>query len=93
VEEIAVPIDAMTRREGQKILDKTMAVIDLPKKQVVTEVLVGRPAAEMVGFAETVGADLIVCGRRGLNSLQEFFVGSVSHELIQSATCPVLVVQ
>ena len=53
----------------------------------------GRPADEIVRYLETSGADLMVIGSRGLNALQEFAIGSVSHKVIKHAKCPVLVVK
>ena len=53
----------------------------------------GRPADEIVRYAESEGADLLVIGSRGLNALQEFTIGSVSHKVIKHAKCPVLVVK
>ena len=53
----------------------------------------GRPADEIVRYLDKVGADLMVIGCRGLNALQEFAIGSVSHKVIKHAKCPVLVVK
>ena len=38
-------------------------------------------------------ADLIVCGTRGLGGIKSFFLGSVSHKLLEEAACPCLVVK
>lgn len=53
----------------------------------------GRPADEIIRFADKNGADLVVIGSRGLNALQEFAIGSVSHKVIKHVKCPVLVVK
>ena len=53
----------------------------------------GRPADEIVRYANKADADLIVIGSRGLNALQEFAIGSVSHKVIKHSTCPTLVVK
>ena len=53
----------------------------------------GRPADEIVRYANKNGVDLIVIGSRGLNALQEFAIGSVSHKVIKHSTCPTLVVK
>ena len=37
--------------------------------------------------------DIIVVGTRGLGPLRGVIMGSVSHSLIEKATCPVLVVK
>lgn len=43
--------------------------------------------------AEETHADIIVVGTRGLSTLRGAIMGSVSHSLIEKATCPVLVVK
>ncbi|WP_087975157.1 universal stress protein [Oceanobacillus rekensis] len=44
-------------------------------------------------IAESVKADLIVCGATGLNVVERFITGSVSGAIVRSATCDVLVVR
>jgi nucleotide-binding universal stress UspA family protein len=53
----------------------------------------GRPADEIIRYAEKEAVDLLVIGSRGLNALQEFAIGSVSHKVIKHSKCPVLVVK
>ena len=48
-----------------------------------TEVMVGFPAHAIAAFAEEVGADCIVMGRRGLGELKGLFMGSVSQRVGQ----------
>jgi nucleotide-binding universal stress UspA family protein len=43
--------------------------------------------------AEDTQADIIVVGTRGLSPLRSAIMGSVSHSLIEKATCPVLIVK
>lgn len=52
----------------------------------------GQPARTLVAFGKERGADLIVVGSRGLGSVEQFLVGSVSHKVTGLADCPVLVV-
>ena len=53
---------------------------------------VGHPGSLIRDLAKNWNADLIVMGRRGLNSLQEVFLGSVSNYILHHAPCSVLVV-
>ena len=52
---------------------------------------VGEPAAELVGTARELEADLVVVGRRS-HSLRRLVLGSVSADVVRSAPCDVLVV-
>jgi nucleotide-binding universal stress UspA family protein len=58
-----------------------------------TDVLHGDPGPEIVAFANEKGSDCIVIGSRGLNNLQSFLLGSVSHKVAKRADCPVLIVK
>ncbi|MGD2059312.1 MAG: universal stress protein [Acidimicrobiia bacterium] len=46
-----------------------------------TEVLIGSPARQIVDYANKVGAQCIVMGRRGLGEIGGLFMGSVSHKV------------
>ena len=53
----------------------------------------GRPADEIIRYTEKNDVDLVVIGSRGLNALQEFAIGSVSHKVLKHVKCPVLIVK
>ncbi|HSP09052.1 MAG TPA: universal stress protein [Candidatus Dormibacteraeota bacterium] len=48
-------------------------------------------ARTIVEVATAKGVDLIVMGSRGLSDVQGFFLGSVTHKVIQIAEVPVLI--
>lgn len=58
-----------------------------------TRVLSGHPARTIVRAAQREGVDLLVVGSRGLTGVKAISLGSVSHAVAQSATCPVLIVK
>ncbi len=47
------------------------------------EVMIGSPPHTIAGYADGVGADCIVMGRRGLGDLKGLLMGSVSHRVGQ----------
>ncbi len=53
----------------------------------------GRPASVIAQVADSVGADVIVVGRRGRGGVAELVLGSVSHELVLHSKRPVLVIE
>lgn len=64
----------------------------LPNK-TRTFVLEGSPSHTIVEFIKQNDSDLVVMGSRGLSGLQELFLGSVSHYVVQKSTCPVYIVK
>ncbi len=80
--------DAQRELVGPALQKMDEAGIDVELK-----LLHGRPADEVIRFADKVDADLVIIGSRGLNALQEFAIGSVSHKVIKHVKCPVLVVK
>ena len=58
-----------------------------------TTILKGLPGPEIVRYANDQQVDLVVIGSRGLNSLQEMVLGSVSHKVMKRVHCPALIVK
>jgi nucleotide-binding universal stress UspA family protein len=50
------------------------------------------PAPTLIALAGELRADLIVTGSRGLGGFGELLLGSVSHQLVQHAPVPVVVI-
>ena len=91
-----VPVDPPTDRA--RIFDdvsrRLMEIGDrlrVDGRDVEVRVLDGRPATEIVAEAKRIEADLIVMGARGLSTVRRLLLGSVSSEVVDHATCPVLV--
>jgi nucleotide-binding universal stress UspA family protein len=60
---------------------------------VETTLLKGRPADEIVAFADTIDADLIVVGSRGHGAITSALIGSVSRGVLHESRRPVLIVR
>lgn len=54
--------------------------------------LVGRPAEELLAFAEATAIDLVVSGTHGRKAADRWLVGSVADKLVRSCHAPVLIV-
>ena len=53
----------------------------------------GSAAQSILEFADSHNSDVIIIGSRGLGSIREFVLGSVSHNVVQHARIPVLIVK
>ena len=90
---VAVPEDIL-EKIGQLLLEETASKVRALGLETVETALLGEDAAqEILHFAETNDVELIVCGTRGLGAIKRFFLGSVSHKLLEEAKCPCLVVK
>lgn len=70
----------------RELLDSTGTIFGI-------HVLHGDPGATIVKFANEREFDCVVIGSRGLNQLQSFILGSVSHKVAKQANCPVLIIK
>jgi nucleotide-binding universal stress UspA family protein len=57
------------------------------------KILEGNPAVVICEIAGIETIDLIVMGSRGRNDLEGLLLGSVTHRVLKTAPCPVLVVR
>jgi len=78
---------------GQKITDAALSEVTGAGLEADAQVLIGDAATHVVAVAEKTGADLIVCGRRGLGAVTGMFLGSTSQKIQARATCAVLTVE
>ena len=78
--------------KSSKLIEKfeiTCESKKIPKKSVVGT---GKPGEAIIEAAHSEGANLIVMGSRGLNSLRRTFVGSVSDYVLHHSDIPVTIV-
>lgn len=57
------------------------------------KILHGDPGPTVVSYVNNNAADIVLIGSRGLNVLQEFVLGSVSHKVAKRAQCPVMIIK
>jgi len=71
-------------------LEQTIAEIGRDRCHVEAKVAHGKAYVEILCAAERLRADLIVLGVHGRSSLDVFFFGSTTHQVVRRAPCPVL---
>lgn len=72
-------------------LDAAAKLAEARGVEYATRVLVGDTSDEIVAYADSIAADLIVVGSRGRGSLKSAVLGSVSRAVLHEARIPVLV--
>lgn len=78
--------------QGETILDDVAGMAADVGVAVDTELLSGKPAKSIVGYAADTGADLIVVGRRGRSGVRERLLGSITERVLRRSGPPVLTV-
>lgn len=81
------------QREREEKLKPVTRVLEEADISYSVNLTKGDPADEIIKCAKTEDMNLIVIGSRGLNAIQELVLGSVSHNVVQKADRPVLVVK
>jgi nucleotide-binding universal stress UspA family protein len=85
--------DEARRAEGRAAVERVKAALERDGIGVDSAVLEGEPAEQVIGYAASHGADLIVLGSHGRTGLGRLLLGSVSEKVIGQAACPVMVVK
>ncbi|AQQ54546.1 universal stress protein [Planococcus lenghuensis] len=79
-----------TRRKRLQPIEEILAENNIG---CAVKMLHGTPGPAIVEFANEKNFDILIIGSRGLNTLQEMVLGSVSHKVVKRADCPVLIVK
>ena len=81
------------RKSGKEIMGK--AKVRCAQNGIIfyEKITDGHEAEEIVGFSSEKKFDLIVIGARGLGSVKEVFLGSVSNGVLHKSKIPVLIVK
>jgi nucleotide-binding universal stress UspA family protein len=94
-DQVIIPRDfwtAVKESAGRK-LDKALERVKAAGLEGETHLAELSPAQAITQTAETIGADLIVMGTRGLTGLKHVLLGSVAERTIRAAPCPVMTVK
>jgi nucleotide-binding universal stress UspA family protein len=66
-------------------------VVTGPDVHFFVHARIGKPAEEILGLAEDVGADLVMVGSHGLTTLDRLLLGSTAETVAREAKCAVIV--
>ena len=79
--------------EARKLLEPYVTLLKESNVTYADRVLDGSPAENITNAAVVEKVDLIVMGSRGLNDLEGLLLGSVTHRVLKTSPCPVLVIR
>jgi len=86
-------IAASNRAWAQKELNKLVAKAKASGVRAKATVLEGSAHDQIVRFARSKRADLLVLGTHGRSGIAKLFLGSVAGRVVAAASCPVLTVR
>lgn len=91
----AESIKKRAEKFGTDLLDKFKKMaLELGLEKVNTLMEFGSPKVAITKkIAKKIEADLIICGKTGLNAVEHLFIGSVSENIARSANCDVLIIK
>ena len=82
-------LEAQAQRSLKNVLEQRIT----KGVKVVTEVLIGNAAGEIIRSAADKNMDLIVIATHGLSGWRRFISGSVTEQIVRQASCPVLTIR
>lgn len=84
--------ESVTLKREQKVLPILELAKDIRVETKIT-MLKGNPSQEIIKYVNSEVIDQLVIGSRGLNTLQEMVLGSVSHKVMKHVKCPITIVK
>ena len=86
-------LSAVCKQQGENILSKCSQNAKNKGLNVNTVLLKGNPASTILDFCKNGKYDLIIMGNRGIGKVKKIILGSVSSKILNSSTCPVLLIK
>ncbi len=80
-------------KEAEEIVEpygKQIEAAGVPYRELI---IGGRPAEVIEDVAKAEKADIIIMGSKGKSGFEGFMLGSVTHKVLHTSPCPVLVVK
>ncbi|MBI1310990.1 hypothetical protein GC176_06745 [bacterium] len=84
-------IEGQQRQAAETAVAETRQRLAESHVDVASTIRDGHPAEEILKRAESIAADLIIAGSRGLSALDRFLLGSTTERLLKHAHCDVLI--
>lgn len=91
-----VPLDPVdlkseVQRMQERVVNEVLGQVDAGAVTIRRRMMKGRPVDSLIEAA--AGADMLVVGSRGRGGFRGLLLGSVSQQLAQHASCPLVIVR
>ena len=86
-----IDLESEVTKMQAAVVDAVLEEMDAAEVEVRRIILRGRPAETLIEAAE--GADMLVVGSRGRGGFRGLLLGSVSQQIAQHGSCPVVIVR
>lgn len=95
VSERVPELQSELERERKTMLENQKVRLNekFPELKITTMVGTGSPSRNIVELSRNENVDLIIVGNRGRSGVATWMLGSVSRDIVESCTVPVLVVK
>jgi len=91
--DVVIPIFTHPEKKAKKFLADAKKRAAQKGILFKSKIIWGSPTCEIQEMADSKKFDLIVIGSRGMGSLKELFLGSVSNAIVHKSKIPVMVVK
>lgn len=86
-----IDLEAEVKRMQDSIIDEVLAEVDVEGVEIRRRMVRGRAADTLI--AESSNAAMLVVGSRGRGGFRGLLLGSVSQQIAQHGSCPVVIVR
>jgi len=85
-------VKANLKREAENVVKKAQGLFEQQGVEHHTEIIAGSPGYVLAKLAKSKEYDLIILGSHGHSDIAGLFLGSVTHKVLNTIYCPVMVV-
>ncbi len=85
--------DRELKQDGQRYINYILNLAEKQSIKAASLLLKGRPFEQVLQITKGLEIDLIVMGTYGRRGAERILIGSVAEQVIEYATCPVLVIK
>ena len=86
-----IDLEAEVKRMQDSIIDEVLSEVDVGEVEIRRRMIRGRAADTLI--AESNNASMLVVGSRGRGGFRGLLLGSVSQQIAQHGSCPVVIVR